>query len=74
MLYEVITVLTGSAIKPDGYLRYYSNTITVIPEGDDYEFFGWAKPIFNKVSTTRALTFSWLTPNRKYDLNTNTIV
>ncbi len=65
-------VLTGSAIKPDGYLRYYSNTITVIPEGDDYEFFGWAKPIFNKVSTTRALTFSWLTPNRKYDLNTNT--
>lgn len=65
-------VLTGTAIKPDGYLRYYSNTITVIPEGDDYEFFGWAKPVFNKMSTTRALTFSWLSPNRKYDLNTNT--
>ncbi len=65
-------VLTGTAIKPDGYLRYYSNTITVIPEGDDYEFFGWAKPVFNKISTTRALTFSWLSPNRKYDLNTNT--
>ena len=65
-------VLTGKKIKPDGYLDYYNNTITVIPEGDDYEFFGWTMPVFNKVSTTRALTFSWLNPKKKYDLNTNT--
>lgn len=65
-------VLTGKQIKPDGYLRYYNNAITVIPEGNDYEFFGWTKPEFNKISTTRALTFSWLTPNKKFELNTNT--
>ena len=65
-------VLTGKQVKPDGSLDYYSNVITVIPEGDDYEFFGWNKPIFNKVSTSRALTFSWLNPKKKYDLNTNT--
>ncbi len=65
-------VLSGKQIKPDGYLDYYSNTITVIPEGDDYEFFGWNKPVFNKISTSRALTFSWLNPKKKYDLNTNT--
>lgn len=65
-------VLTGKQVKPDGALDYYSNTITVIPEGDDYELFGWNKPIFNKLSTSRALTFSWLTPNKQYDLNTNT--
>ena len=65
-------VLSGKQINPDGYLDYYSNTITVIPEGDDYEFFGWTMPALNKVSTTRALTFSWLTPNKKYNLNTNT--
>ncbi len=65
-------VLTGKQVQPDGFLDYYSNTITVIPEGNDYEFFGWNKPVFNKVSTSRALTFSWLFPNRKYDLNTNT--
>jgi Na+-transporting NADH:ubiquinone oxidoreductase subunit A len=65
-------VLTGKQVKPDGNLDYYSNTISVIPEGDDYEFFGWNKPVFNKVSTSRALTFSWLTPNKKFDLNTNT--
>jgi len=65
-------VLSGKEVKPDGNLDYYSNVITAIPEGDDYEFFGWNKPIFNKVSTTRALTFSWLQPKKEYDLNTNT--
>tara|TARA_R110000868_G_scaffold118221_3_gene313669 strand:- start:1390 stop:2745 length:1356 start_codon:yes stop_codon:yes gene_type:complete len=65
-------VLSGKAVNPDGYLDYYSNTITIIPEGDDYELFGWTMPVFNKISITRALTFSWLFPNKKYDLNTNT--
>jgi Na+-transporting NADH:ubiquinone oxidoreductase subunit A len=65
-------VLTGTKVNPDGYLGYYNNTVTVIPEGDDYDFMGWMKPIANKVSTSRAMTFSWLTPNKKFDLNTNT--
>lgn len=65
-------VLSGKHVQPDGNLDYYSNVITVIPEGDDYEFFGWNKPVFNKISTSRALTFSWLTPKKKFDLNTNT--
>jgi len=65
-------VLSGNKITPKGHLGYYANTVTVIPEGDDYEFFGWNKPIFNKLSVTRALTFSWLQPKKKYDLNTNT--
>ena len=65
-------VLTGTQVSEDGFLRFYDNQITAIPEGDDYEFFGWNKPVFNKISPSRALTFSWLTPNKKYDLNTNT--
>ncbi|WP_418636981.1 Na(+)-translocating NADH-quinone reductase subunit A [Winogradskyella sp.] len=65
-------VLTGKQVMPDGNLDYYSNVITVIPEGNDYELFGWNKPVFNKISTSRALTFSWLNPKKKYDLNTNT--
>lgn len=64
-------VLTGKQVGPDGYLDFYNNTITVIPEGNDYEFFGWNKPVFDKLSITRALTFSWLTPNKTYDLTTN---
>ncbi len=65
-------VLTGLQVSEDGFLGYYDNQITAIPEGNDYEFFGWNKPIFNKISTSRALTFSWLNPKKKYDLNTNT--
>ncbi|MEP2056495.1 MAG: Na(+)-translocating NADH-quinone reductase subunit A [Maribacter litoralis] len=65
-------VLTGSKSKPDGFLGYYNNTVSVIPEGDDYELFGWNKPVFDKISATRALTFSWMQPNKKYDLDTNT--
>ncbi|GAB1308093.1 Na(+)-translocating NADH-quinone reductase subunit A [Urechidicola sp. KH5] len=65
-------VLTGRKVKPDGFLGFYNSTVTVIPEGDDYELFGWNKPIFNKISTTRALTFSWLNKNKEYDLDTNT--
>ena len=65
-------VLTGKAISVKQHLGFYHNLVTVIPEGDDYEFFGWNKPVFNKISPSRALTFSWLFPKKKYDLNTNT--
>ncbi|KPM30305.1 Na(+)-translocating NADH-quinone reductase subunit A [Croceitalea dokdonensis DOKDO 023] len=65
-------VLTGAKTTPEGNLGFYNNTVTAIPEGDDYEFFGWNKPVFNKISSTRALTFSWLNKNKKYDLDTNT--
>ncbi|MDC8003264.1 Na(+)-translocating NADH-quinone reductase subunit A [Aureisphaera galaxeae] len=65
-------VLSGTQISPKAHLGFYDNTVTVIPEGDDYEFFGWNKPIFNKISPSRALTFSWMMPKKKYDLNTNT--
>ena len=65
-------VLSGLQVGENGFLGFYDTQVTAIPEGNDYELFGWNKPVFNKVSTTRALTFSWLTPNKKYDLNTNT--
>lgn len=65
-------VLTGKKVKPDGALSFYATEFVVIPEGDDYEFFGWNKPVFDKISPSRALTFSWMQPNKKYDLDTNT--
>ncbi len=65
-------VLSGVQVSQEGSIGYYDNEVTAIPEGDDYEFFGWNKPIFNKVSTSRALTFSWMLPKKKFDLNTNT--
>ena len=65
-------VLTGNKVDPKGALGYYANSFVAIPEGDDYEFFGWNKPVFDKISPSRALTFSWMQPKKRYDLDTNT--
>lgn len=72
--YRIINgnVLTGTQSSKDHYLGYYASQITVIPEGDDYDFFGWNKPQPKKFSISRASLFSFLTPNKRYDLNTNT--
>ncbi|HNW90256.1 MAG TPA: Na(+)-translocating NADH-quinone reductase subunit A [Bacteroidales bacterium] len=63
-------VLTGSTIKNDGFMGYYHHQLTMIPEGDYYEFAGWAMPGFKKFSNSRVF-FSWLFPGKKYDFDTN---
>ena len=63
-------VLTGTKIKSDGYLGYYDSQVTVIPEGDYYEFFGWAMPGLNKFSFSKTFA-STLIPKKSYNLDTN---
>lgn len=63
-------VLTGVKVPAEGFLTYYANQITVIPEGDKYELLGWAMPRFDKFSVSRAY-FSWLFPRKAYKLDTN---
>ena len=66
-------ILTGTSISSNGYLGFYDNMITVIPEGNHYDFLGWIKPVFNKLSFHRAFgLFSFLNPKKKYILDTNT--
>lgn len=65
-------VLTGENAGHEGYMGYYHNQITVIPEGDYEEFLGWLKPTVNKLSFHRALgLFSFLN-NKEYVVDTNT--
>lgn len=63
-------VLTGTGIGPEGFLGFYDNMVSVIPEGDYYEFFGWARPGFNKYSFSRTFLSS-LTGRKDYRLDTN---
>lgn len=63
-------VLTGTKVSADGFLAFGKSQITAIPEGNQTEFFGWVLPGFSKFSTNRAF-WSWLFPNRKYNLDTN---
>jgi len=65
--------LTGEAVGSDGFLGFYDAQVTVLPEGDDYKFFltkGWLGPGFDKFSSHRLFP-TWLTPNKKYRLDTN---
>ena len=71
--YRIISgdVLTGQKIDSNSFLSFYTNLISVIPEGNHYDFLGWHPFVGNnKLSLSRTF-FSWLTPNKKYNLDTN---
>lgn len=63
-------VLTGKKVAADGYLGFYDSQVTVIPEGDYSEFFGWASPGFSKFSFSKTFASSLL-PKKEYRLDTN---
>ncbi|HJZ40192.1 MAG TPA: Na(+)-translocating NADH-quinone reductase subunit A [Bacteroidales bacterium] len=62
--------LTGTQVSAGGFIGFYDSLLSVIPEGNQYEFLGWALPGFNKYSFSRSY-WSWLTPGRSYVLDTN---
>ena len=66
-------VLVGTNVGKDGFLGFYDNQVTVIPEGDHYKVSfteGWLAPGFNKLSNSKAF-LSALLPKKSYDVDTN---
>jgi Na+-transporting NADH:ubiquinone oxidoreductase subunit A len=63
-------VLTGTRVKPQNFLGYYDSMMSVIPEGDEYEFMGWATPGIDKFTASKAF-LSKLFPKKEYVLNAN---
>jgi Na+-transporting NADH:ubiquinone oxidoreductase subunit A len=63
-------VLTGTQVDNTGFLGYYDSQITVIPEGDHFEFLGWLAPGVNKFSNSHSF-LSWLMPDKEYAVDTN---
>ena len=64
-------VLTGYKVESDNYLGFYNNTLSVLREGNHYRMFGLVPFVNNKVPSIYKTSFSWLFPNKKYDLDTN---
>ena len=64
-------VLTGTNVGEEGFLGFYDNQVTLIKEGREHEMLGWAKPFRSNLFSASRTYFSWLTPNRKYDMDTN---
>ena len=66
-------VLTGQGVGHAGYLGHYHHQVTVIPEGNEEEFFGWIKPTSSKLSYHRAFgLLSFLNGKKEFAVNTNT--
>lgn len=66
--------LTGDHIESEGYLGFYHDQMTFLPEGNEAKFSftqGWLSPGFGKFSNSK-LYPTWLTPGKKYALDTNT--
>jgi Na+-transporting NADH:ubiquinone oxidoreductase subunit A len=63
-------VLTGSNAGKKGYLSFFNNQITVIPEGDDYEFFGWLIPSYARPTISSSLPISKFL-KKTFKVNTN---
>jgi len=65
--------LTGTAIGKDGHVGFFDQQLTVIPEGDYYEFIGWITPGARKLSFHRSIgLFSFLSPGKERVVDTNT--
>ena len=64
-------LLSGANITENGYLGFFDNTLTLLREGNEKEYFGWIRPIRYKQFSMDHSYFSWLMPWRKYDIDTN---
>lgn len=64
-------VLTGLQLSNNQYVSFYDNTLTLIPEGNNYRMFGWIPFTYNGIPSMSRTSLSWLFPNKKYEVNTN---
>lgn len=65
-------VLTGDKLENGQFINYYHNTLTLIPEGNEYAFMGWLPFTRNKVPSNAGTSLSWLLGGkRKVDTNLN---
>ena len=66
--------LTGDKVDLDGFIGFYHNQISIIPEGNEHKFFltdGWLSLGFNKFSASKSYP-TWLLPKSKsYKFDTN---
>jgi len=64
-------MLTGLRLTNNQFVGFYDNTVTVIPEGNNYRMFGWLPFTYNNIHSMSKTSLSWMFPNKKYDVNTN---
>ncbi len=64
-------VLSGSTTNKVGFLGFYNNLLSVIPEGNKYRMFGWLPFVDNSIPSLSRTSFSWLFSKKGYEIDTN---
>jgi Na+-transporting NADH:ubiquinone oxidoreductase subunit A len=65
-------VLTGDKLNNDQFINFYHNTLTLIPEGNEYAFLGWMPFTRNNVPSNAGTSFSKLIGGKRtVDTNLN---
>ncbi|HRZ32343.1 MAG TPA: Na(+)-translocating NADH-quinone reductase subunit A [Flavobacterium sp.] len=64
-------VLSGNKVTLNGNIGFYTNMVTVIPEGNNYRMFGWMPFTSPNIHSASRTGLSWLMPGKKYEPNTN---
>jgi Na+-transporting NADH:ubiquinone oxidoreductase subunit A len=64
-------VLSGKKMGKESSLGFYTNLISVIPEGNYYTFFGWMPFTQNQKLSLSRTFFNFLMPHKEYNLDTN---
>ncbi|MFT7591587.1 MAG: Na+-transporting NADH:ubiquinone oxidoreductase subunit A [bacterium] len=63
-------VLTGSNIGSEGYLGFFDHMVSIIPEGNEYEFMGWLFPSYPRPTISNSLPISKFL-KKSFVVNTN---
>lgn len=53
-------ILSGTQIAADGFLGVYDDLVSILPEGNYYDFMGWLMPGFKKFSFSRTFLSGFL--------------
>jgi len=67
--YIVGGIFKGYTASKDSYMGFYESSLVLIPQGDEKEFFGFARPGFNKPSHSRAFLSFLNTSSMAMDCN-----
>ncbi len=63
--------LTGTAVDVKDTFGFYDDLISVLLEGNQYRFMGWLPFVGNNRLSMSRTSFSFLSPNKEYNLDTN---
>jgi Na+-transporting NADH:ubiquinone oxidoreductase subunit A len=64
-------VLSGSITTNDGFIGFYNNLLSIIPEGNKYRMFGWLPFVDNSILSLSRTSLSWLFSKKRFEIDTN---